>query len=83
MGSGVALTELQRPDEAIEKYRSALAVDPRNAGAHDGLGWTLLENGRLAEAIQEFEQALSLNPNDQDARSHIERAHALLEGKHK
>lgn len=59
---GVALQKQGRPDEAIEHYRSAIALTPDYAEALNNLGSALAEVGRSAEAIPYVEQALSLDP---------------------
>jgi TolB-like protein/DNA-binding winged helix-turn-helix (wHTH) protein len=48
---------------AEEGYRRALALNPNNATAHDGLGSTLDVMGRLDEGWKEAEVAQELDPN--------------------
>jgi Flp pilus assembly protein TadD len=73
VGLGVA-PQLGRPEEAIEKYRLALQLNPQEADAHNNLGWTLASEGRIAEAVPHFERALALNPGDKNARRNLDRA---------
>ena len=80
VGSGVALTQLQRPGEAITQFGEALAVEPRSADAHNWLGVALAGSGRLPDAIAEFDRALALNPAHQNARQNRDRALRLLRG---
>lgn len=49
-------------EAAIEAYRSALALNPGIADAHNNLGITLQELGRLDEAVAAFRAALAINP---------------------
>ena len=70
---GLALDTLGRPAEAMERYRQALAVDPRNADAHNNLGVSLASAGRRAEAREEFQAALRANPQHRAAAAHLSR----------
>lgn len=53
--------------------RSALAVDPRNAVAHDLLGWTLVAKGREVEGLEHLHTSVALQPGDPDARRNLGR----------
>src|SRR5262249_17383527 len=48
-----ALGSKKLHDEAAEKYREAIAIDPDFAPAHNGLGLTLAAQERLDEAIEQ------------------------------
>ncbi len=61
--SGSALHELQRYDEAVCAYRSALRLDPNMGEAHNNLGNSLMALGRFAEATESFEAAARLLPS--------------------
>ncbi|MGI9035808.1 MAG: tetratricopeptide repeat protein [Pyrinomonadaceae bacterium] len=64
---GQAYEETNYPLEAEREYRQALAIDPKQAGAHFYLGYLILQHGgseRLAESGKEFEQELQQNPQD-------------------
>jgi Flp pilus assembly protein TadD len=52
----------QRYELAIEAYRKALAAYPGHAGAHNGLGASLLLAGQNAEAIEQFKVGLKHQP---------------------
>lgn len=54
-------------DAAIDAFRSGLAKQPNNAGAHKDLAYTLLKAGENAAARDEFERALQLNQKDETA----------------
>ena len=43
-------------------FRHALALNPDNASAHEGVGAALVRQGREAEALSCFAEALRLNP---------------------
>jgi len=49
-----------RYEEAVLAYRSALGFNPRNLGAHVGLGLLLRTLGRDEEANQVFSAAIDL-----------------------
>jgi tetratricopeptide (TPR) repeat protein len=55
--------------EADAEYRQALALDPKNGGAHNNLGNALYLQGKLPEAAAAFRRAIALAPKD-DARLH-------------
>jgi tetratricopeptide (TPR) repeat protein len=54
---------------AAEKFRTALAADPRNARLHFGAGAAAYLERRDAEARLELERALALDPKLTDARA--------------
>jgi predicted TPR repeat methyltransferase len=53
-----------RHNEAEQKYREAIALDPAYADAHNNLGAILLDSGRLAEATAHFVSATRITPAD-------------------
>jgi TolB-like protein/Flp pilus assembly protein TadD len=65
-----------RFDEAIRESRSALAVQPDNAGNLTGLGFALIANNQPADAIPVLEKALSLSPGSPAATGVLIRAYA-------
>lgn len=62
--TGNALRELDRPEEAIEAYRQAIAIDPNHPYPYFALGKVLRSLGRLKEAIEVYRQAVVVNPRD-------------------
>lgn len=62
--------------EAVEEYRSALALDPSNSDAHFNLGITLAEDGNVTEALNEFLTTTQLDPDFPEA--HYNAGLALL-----
>jgi tetratricopeptide (TPR) repeat protein len=59
---------------ALEYFREAVRLGPRNEVAHDSLGMALFNVGQVREAIASFERALEINPSYAEARSHLETA---------
>ncbi|MBV9182071.1 MAG: tetratricopeptide repeat protein, partial [Acidobacteria bacterium] len=64
---GDLLFERARWDEAIERYRNALRLDPKQAGLHTAMGETYLHGGNLAQAESEFRLELELDPKQESA----------------
>jgi tetratricopeptide (TPR) repeat protein len=59
---GVALGLKGRTDEAMENYKKAIRLDPKNAEAHYNLGNIFLSQNKFKQAIGEYEKAVSINP---------------------
>ncbi|MFN8984473.1 MAG: tetratricopeptide repeat protein, partial [Alphaproteobacteria bacterium] len=74
--AGVAAAETGRLEEAINRIRRALAINPRSAAAHGNLGSTLIRLGRHEEALPSLDRALALNPDA--AGTHHNRGFALM-----
>ncbi len=55
--------------EAIQMYREALAIDPKDSTALTGLGAALDEAGQLENAIDCYKKALAVAPYDVIAHS--------------
>ena len=72
---GNALWERGRPEEAIEHYQTALAIEPNYAKAHNNLGVALADRGRLDEAVARFQRSLQLNPANAEAHDNLAGAH--------
>ncbi len=56
------LNEEQKPSEAEQSYRDALAIEPRCVPALNGLGHLLMQLGRVDEAVSTFEELRKLAP---------------------
>jgi hypothetical protein len=59
-------------DAARSAAEEILAGDPRQAGAHNVLGFLAYREGRLIDAQREFELACSLPGGDDDAKANLE-----------
>jgi tetratricopeptide (TPR) repeat protein len=60
--SGMALMDAGDPKGAGERFRQALALNPRNSKAHVTLGNTLEAAGSNDEAMQHYAEAVRLDP---------------------
>lgn len=69
-----ALRDAGRLDQAVERYRRALALDPASAAAHNNLAIALGAQGRIDEATRHYEEAVRIEPN---ASSHYNLANVL------
>lgn len=61
---GLCLSELGRPQEAIEPLRSSLEDDPEYNDARTALGVALIKTGNLEEAEEVLREALKRSPED-------------------
>ncbi|HXY51404.1 MAG TPA: tetratricopeptide repeat protein [Terriglobales bacterium] len=59
--------EKTNPDEAIDAYRQAAQLQPRDPEPHLAAGLLLERANKLADAEQEYKQALALNSSSADA----------------
>jgi tetratricopeptide (TPR) repeat protein len=60
-------------DEAIARYRDALAVDATLAIAWNGLSMALAKKGELESAIEAAEQLVELEPDDPLSHTNLSR----------
>jgi predicted O-linked N-acetylglucosamine transferase (SPINDLY family) len=67
LNRGIALRDLQRPQEALEDFEHAVRLDPGNAAVFRNRGITLRDLGRLEEALASYDHAIRLNPNAAEA----------------
>ncbi len=73
---GLALMELNRPDDAEEVFTRATEIDPNVFAPWHNRGNAALDQHRPDDAIAAFDQAIRLKPDH--APSHVHRAQALL-----
>jgi Flp pilus assembly protein TadD len=66
MGLAFAL-QASKPDEAIDAYRQAAALRPKDPEPHLSAGLLLQKENRFADAQQEYQQALAIDPNSANA----------------
>jgi tetratricopeptide (TPR) repeat protein len=68
---GIAMSRLGRRDEAIDAYRSALAIDDGFADAHFLLANSLRNAGSMAEAAEHYGAVLDLDSDHVAARINL------------
>ena len=54
----------RKTDEAVDRFRAALNLNPNFAAAHGFVGWALAFDGRSDEAIGHLQQAIRMSPRD-------------------
>lgn len=59
---GWCLKDLERYDEALNRFERAKALDPQRWDAWHGVGWVLKTRQNFIRAKEQFEEALRLNP---------------------
>ena len=77
---GLALCELERPEEAVDVLEEAVAARPDAIEAHFGLAQAYSALYRLDEAAASYRKVLELRPNFVAARWNL--SHLLLLGQH-
>ena len=68
LADGARLEAKKQPDQALQRYRQAEQLDPRDERPHEGLAALHLQAHRLPEAISEYNQALRINPGSIEAQ---------------
>jgi Flp pilus assembly protein TadD len=59
--------ESSKPDDAIEAYKQAVILEPKDSEPHLSAGALLEKENRFADAEQEYKEALALDPGSADA----------------
>jgi Flp pilus assembly protein TadD len=60
-----------RPDLAIDEFKKAIKLDPKNPYFYKGLGQAFAQKRRFGEATEAFRKALELNPYYVDVRNDL------------
>jgi tetratricopeptide (TPR) repeat protein len=69
--NGLELLAEEKFSEAERKFIDAVALDPKDIEAYQGLAELYWEQGKLDEAKQTYEYILKLNADNYDAYSHL------------
>jgi len=59
--------QLNKPDEALYAFQTAVQLDPVSADAHAGLGKVYSLQGKRSEAVRHLKKALRLDPTQKEA----------------
>ena len=61
------VVESSKPEEAIQAYKQAATLDPKDPEPHLSAGPLLEKENRFADAEQEYKEALAIDPASSDA----------------
>ena len=78
MQQGQALVAEGRTEEGLERYRTALAIQPKNPTIHNLIGVAELQERNAAKAMESFNRALALAPQYADALNNRGAAYVQL-----
>jgi len=68
---GVAYVQLGRVADAVEQFKTALALAPDHAQALYNIGVIAMGDQRMTDAIASFEQAIAARPDYAEARNNL------------
>jgi tetratricopeptide (TPR) repeat protein len=71
-GLAFSLLGQQQARAAIQVFRRALEVAPRDVALHVGLAQAYAQDGNFTAAAESYERALALHPGDADARAGLD-----------
>ncbi|MBM3824371.1 MAG: tetratricopeptide repeat protein [Verrucomicrobia bacterium] len=74
----ICCAQLGDLDAALKHAERLTALQPRQSGAYNLLGFVHLKKGEPREAVASFERAVSLNPKDNQASANLQRARSAL-----
>src|SRR5438874_6613066 len=71
--TGLAMIEVARgqTDDAITRFRDALALRDGNASAHYGLALALSQQRKIDDAIEHWQRSLEIQPDNLNARNDL------------
>lgn len=69
--AGKQAIEAKSWNNAILAFKRVVARDPKNADAHNFLGYANRWQGNMDESFQHYHEALKLNPNHKGANEYI------------
>ena len=74
----IALDMAGQGAEAIVHHQRAVALEPKNAGWLNNLGYSLATSGRVRESVEIYQRALRIDPLDRRTRNNLGFAYARL-----
>jgi len=78
--SGIWASERNLWDEAIFRWKKALAADPKSVAAHNNLAVAYEKKGLFDEALKEYELALKIDPNNAHVKSNYKNCQENIQG---
>ena len=76
---GIQYSDKGKIEDAIDRFKKAIAISPNYLMAHNNLGAQYLKLGKWPEATKQFEAAIAINPKALNPRQNL--AIALIEQK--
>jgi tetratricopeptide (TPR) repeat protein len=67
--TGLAYTEMQQYERALEDYKRAIELNPEYAAAYSNRGLTYHELQQYEQALEDYKRAIELNPEEAAAYS--------------
>jgi len=75
--AGKRAVEAKNWQGALDAFNKVVAKDPRNADAHNYLGYTYRKSGQLDLAFKQYEEALRLDPRHRGAHEYVGEAYLM------
>ena len=76
---GKKAVESQDWNKAVELLSKAVQYDPKNADAHNFLGYAYRKTGKIDASFNHYSEALKLNPKHKHAHEYIGEAYLLTD----
>ncbi len=76
---GKKAVESQDWNKAVDLLSKAVLYDPKNADAHNFLGYAYRKTGRFDASFNHYQEALKLNPRHKHAHEYIGEAYLLTD----
>jgi len=77
--NGRKAVESQDWNKAVDLLTTAVQADPKNADAHNLLGYAYRKKGAFAAAFEHYDAALKLNPKHKHAHEYVGEAYLLTD----
>ncbi len=77
--AGKQAVEAKNWQAALEAFSKVVEKDPRNANAHNYLGYTYRRSGNLVLAFKHYEEALRLDPRHRGAHEYVGEAYLMTD----
>jgi tetratricopeptide (TPR) repeat protein len=76
---GVWASQKDLWDEALFRWKKAVALDPRSVAAHNNLAVAYEKKSLWEEALKEYEEALRLDPKNTYVKSNLDKLKRNME----